>query len=76
MNGKTELEENTLTYPELERAAAQLRKSERGRRALKNLSALYRDGGSGLDDINKAAALKLFSAMLYCPWEWPANLTQ
>jgi hypothetical protein len=62
------------TYEELEAAAAHLRKSERGQRALENLSRFFSDGGTGLDAVNKKAALKLFMAALQNPWDLPANL--
>lgn len=61
-------------YEQLEAAAAQLRKSERGQRALENLSRFFSDGGTGLDDANKKAALKLFLAAIQNPWDLPANL--
>ena len=63
-------------YQKLEAAAEQLRRSERGRRALENISKFFRDGGTGLDDSNKLAALALFMAALHNPWDLPANLTQ
>jgi hypothetical protein len=56
-------------------AAKQLRRSERGRAALANLQRLFIDGGSGLDLTNQKAASELFAAMIFNPWDWPAELT-
>lgn len=63
------------SYEELCRAADQLRKSERGRAALKNLSTFFREGGMGLDAFNQEAALRLFVAAMENPWDLPAELT-
>jgi hypothetical protein len=62
-------------YDQLCAAADQLRKSERGQRALKNLSAFFREGGLCLDQPNKQAAMRLFRAALENPWDLPAELT-
>ena len=63
-------------YPALCEAAEHLSRSDRGARALKNLSLFFREGGSGLDEKNKRAALALFMAALSNPWDLPADLTQ
>ena len=63
------------TYAQFCVAAAQLRKSERGSRALQNLERFFRDGGLGLDATNKRAATDLFLAAMENPWDLPADLT-
>lgn len=59
------------TYEELESAVSQLRKSERGQRALANIHRLCKEGGTGLDYSNKSAAMKLLHAMFFYPWDLP-----
>lgn len=60
------------TYEDLEKAAAHLKKCERGRTALKNLSRFANEGGIGLDRSNKNAVAKLFLACLENPNDLPA----
>ncbi len=62
------------TYEELEATVAQLRKSERGQRALENLSRFFSEGGIGLDVSNKAAVMRLLHACFCNPWDLPASL--
>ncbi len=73
--GEESIPASHTEYQKLEAAAAHLRKSERGDRALKNLSSFFRDGGTGLDDQNKRAVILLMNAAFTHPWNLPANLT-
>lgn len=64
------------SYDELEAAVTQLRKSERGTRALENFSKFVSEGGTGLDASNKTALSRLVHAALNNPWDLPDNLMQ
>ena len=63
------------TYEELEAACTQLKKTERGQRALKALSQFASTGGLSLDERNKRACTELFTACLTNPWDLPAWFT-
>jgi hypothetical protein len=54
----------------LERAVAQLRKSERGQRALEALAHFYMLGGHGLDGTNQRAFISTLElGMFFRPYE-------
>ncbi|QYY35293.1 hypothetical protein [Ruficoccus sp. ZRK36] len=53
----------SLTRPDITAAVSQLRRSERGQRALSNFKALILDGGLGLDHENTRALVTLARAL-------------
>jgi len=64
-----------MTYPQLCEAMHRLQKSERGSRALKNIGRFLSEGGIGLDNGNKRAAMALITAAFDNPWDLPSELT-
>lgn len=70
----TEAEQRDLRIQDmLKKALLQLRKTERGTQALKDLSAFLQNGGAGLDMRNQDAVRAILKVTFACPWNLPGG---
>src|SRR5260221_10474496 len=64
---------NQQTIKRIAAACRQLRRSERGMTALRNLETFLGEGGAGLDGTNQRAVQAIIDAAFTCPWNLPGG---